>query len=149
MPRVESFIKNLAEVFVREEKRLNVKIEFYQTQTEVQILEYERQVKEARVETEQAKNQLVDEENFRLELMSEEKREQFHQMFRDWQSMSSLSDINRNFLEDQSFSNVTDPLKILFKIQNFEQNSGKVTNQGEELNLQSIIDRQNLNLKFI
>lgn len=75
MPRVESFIKNLAEVFVREEKRLNVKIEVYKTQTEVQILEYERQVKEARVETEQAKNQLVDEENFRLELMSEEKRE--------------------------------------------------------------------------
>ena len=56
MPRVESFIKNLAEVFVREEKRLNVKIEVYKTQTEVQILEYERQVKEARVETEQAKD---------------------------------------------------------------------------------------------
>jgi len=73
MPRAETLIEGLVNTFSREEKRLNLQIEVIKNQNEIRIQEYTRMLNEAKEETEIARLKLVDEENFRIELMKPEK----------------------------------------------------------------------------
>jgi len=73
MPRAETLMKGLVNTFSREEKRLNLQIEVIKNQNEIRIQEYTRMLNEAKEETEIARLKLVDEENFRIELMKPEK----------------------------------------------------------------------------
>ena len=72
MPKAETLISGLVNLFSREEKRLNLNIEVIKNQNDIRIKEYELLLSEAKHETEKARLKLVDEENFRLELLKPE-----------------------------------------------------------------------------
>ena len=72
MPKAETLISGLVNLFSREEKRLNLNIEVIKKQNDIRIKEYELLLSEAKHETEKARLKLVDEENFRLELLKPE-----------------------------------------------------------------------------
>ncbi len=72
-------------------------------------------IREAQEETEKARLKLIDEENFRIELMKPEKQDQIRQLFSDWTSMASLGDSTApDFIHEKFFSGVSDPLEVLY-----------------------------------